>query len=275
MRSLAAALVFLIGCTAASTSKRTASGALDAVESDAGVTDKEVSVSEACLTGVLCAIDSDCDKAQRCNSQLTPPACQILYCSDVDQSCDATTEHVLCRDGLYCIDAVRDFCSECVQQCESKECGGDGCGGICGTCATGICLDGQCCSPQCEGKECGGDGCGGSCGDCTTPASCNAGGLCVCEPQCVDKQCGDDGCGGSCGDCTTSASCNADGLCVCEPDCVDNPCGDDGCGGRCGCFCQSGDSFCNGDMLFTCAADGSKYDTTVCEQGCVNGVCKG
>jgi 1,2-phenylacetyl-CoA epoxidase PaaB subunit len=35
------------------------------------------------------------------------------------------------------------------------------------------------CTPQCTGKSCGGDGCGGSCGTCTGGVSCEAG---VCTP---------------------------------------------------------------------------------------------
>jgi len=56
----------------------------------------------------------------------------------------------------------------CLPDCAGKECGPDGCGGICGLCADGTaCVDGQCpCEPVCDGFACGDDGCGGSCGQC-------------------------------------------------------------------------------------------------------------
>jgi MYXO-CTERM domain-containing protein len=61
--------------------------------------------------------------------------------------------------------------------CANRACGDDGCGGSCGTCATGkTCTAGQCvvpssCAPSCAGKTCGDDGCGGSCGACSGGAS--------------------------------------------------------------------------------------------------------
>lgn len=56
----------------------------------------------------------------------------------------------------------------CVPSCSGKECGPDGCGGVCGSCPKGYeCLDYKCkCIPSCAGKECGDNGCGGSCGTC-------------------------------------------------------------------------------------------------------------
>ena len=57
------------------------------------------------------------------------------------------------------------------------------------------------CTPDCSGKQCGGDGCGGFCGtlDGTCPDSqqCMKN-ICVCQPDCFGKVCGDDGCGGLC-----------------------------------------------------------------------------
>jgi hypothetical protein len=107
-----------------------------------------------------------------------------------------------------------------------KACGGDGCGGSCGTCDAGdLCnTQGTCytpnqCTPSCASKECGDDGCGGSCGTCTTGDICNAQGTCYtpnqCTPSCAGKECGDDGCGGSCGTCSGDDSCNQiSGLCT-------------------------------------------------------------
>ncbi|MDI3543998.1 MAG: hypothetical protein PWQ28_279 [Candidatus Woesearchaeota archaeon] len=74
----------------------------------------------------------------------------------------------------------------CTPNCEGKECGGDGCGGSCGSCASGeICSWGQCvvsCTPStCSGLgiECGtaSDGCGGTlnCGTCDLFEICEKG----------------------------------------------------------------------------------------------------
>jgi len=74
------------------------------------------------------------------------------------------------------------------------------------------------CVPACEGKECGDDGCGGLCGQCTWdgPFYC-AGSSCAWADwgYCNGRNCGDDGMGGSCGACPEGWECRADG--VCEP----------------------------------------------------------
>ena len=103
----------------------------------------------------------------------------------------------------------------CTPTCDGQECGGDGCGGSCGTCAVDeTCTDGACvgpaCEPDCEGRECGDDGCGGVCGTCPAGDDC-ADGACEggggCTPSCAGKQCGADGCGGVCGTCPAGLTC--------------------------------------------------------------------
>lgn len=79
------------------------------------------------------------------------------------------------------------------------------------------------CEPQCEDKDCGDDGCGGLCGECTGPQDECQDGLCTCLPHCEGKECGGDGCGADCGECADGNSCNEDGLC--QPQ--DPACGDD------------------------------------------------
>jgi len=95
--------------------------------------------------------------------------------------------------------------------------------------------------PNCDGKACGGDGCGGSCGTCAADEFCNAANQCIpgCAAQCNGKQCGPDGCGGSCGTCPANHLCLIDGTCFCDPDCDGKDCGPDGCGGVCG-TCSGG-----------------------------------
>ena len=112
----------------------------------------------------------------------------------------------------------------CTADCDGKECGGDGCGGLCGICLFGeVCNAAQQCGPPCDpvcaGKLCGSDGCGGSCGDCPEGFECGPDFKCydvVCEGSCDGKVCGDDGCGASCGECVDGDLCE-EGQCVAGP----------------------------------------------------------
>jgi len=119
----------------------------------------------------------------------------------------------------------------CSLSCQDRECGDNGCGGVCGSCATGEtcnsatgrCEGGSSCVPACAGVQCGSDGCGGVCGSCATGETCNsATGRCEggpsCVPACAGVQCGSDGCGGSCPslcgagqECLSTGQCSAPG----------------------------------------------------------------
>ncbi|MCB9785324.1 MAG: hypothetical protein H6744_01405 [Deltaproteobacteria bacterium] len=78
---------------------------------------------------------------------------------------------------------------------------------------------GEPCLPACDGltpespKQCGDDGCGHTCGTCAEDESCTEGLCVVCVPQCDGQECGDDGCGGSCGQCSDGQVCDG-GLCL-------------------------------------------------------------
>ena len=77
-------------------------------------------------------------------------------------------------------------------------------------CAGGhVCFDGECCNKDanCQGKECGDDGCGGVCGTCAGPQDACVEGSCKCQPACEGKECGDDGCNGTCGSCFPGQVC--------------------------------------------------------------------
>jgi hypothetical protein len=141
----------------------------------------------------------------------------------------------------------------CTPQCQGKQCGDDGCGGMCGKCPEGqTCNNGQCsCVPNCAGKQCGTNGCGGVCGTCQAGWTCTEWGQCHCTPNCVGKVCGDDGCGALCGNCPAGQSC-VNGACKanCTPSCAGKQCGDNGCGGNCG-NCPAGQSCVN----FQCKAN--------------------
>lgn len=64
------------------------------------------------------------------------------------------------------------------------------------------------CLPDCAERECGSDGCDGLCGLCPDTKPVCSFGLCqACAKDCVDKECGSDGCGGSCGACPETFLC--------------------------------------------------------------------
>ncbi len=178
----------------------------------------------------------------------------------------------------------------CEPDCFLSECGDDGCGGSCGTCAAeqecvyGFCMGG--CTPDCTFSECGDDGCGGSCGTCAAGESCVYG-YCEpggCERDCIGRECGDDGCGGSCGSCPVGETC-VSGTCqgACTPQCAGRECGSDGCGGSCG-SCGLGESCSSGVcssscvpscMGRQCGPDGCDGSCGTCPIGqfCQNGQC--
>jgi hypothetical protein len=77
--------------------------------------------------------------------------------------------------------------------------------GIC--CPTGTTVvNGACCTPNCTNRNCGSDGCGGSCGSCAMSECDMTIGMCV---SCIPD--GDAGCAGPF-DCCSQA-CGADGVC--------------------------------------------------------------
>jgi N-acetylneuraminic acid mutarotase len=229
---------------------------------------------------------------------------EVLVCSEdmrrcgegVVEVCRANTwlELAACPAGTRC-DAGNCVPEDCAAACEGRECGADGCGGVCGECAGGeICgADGQCAAgpsvcgdDECAADEACGDcaaDCGDCCGDglCDAPggencASCQAdcgcavGDVCdavtrqcgACAPQCTGRICGDDGCGGVCGVCEAGTPC-VDGRCeaACEPACAGRTCGADGCGGTCGAC--AGEQVCDGSGR--CANPPDSCGDGVCE----------
>ncbi|MGB0589336.1 MAG: hypothetical protein ACPGU1_06620 [Myxococcota bacterium] len=110
------------------------------------------------------------------------------------------------------------------------------------------------CIQQCDGKVCGPDGCGQSCGECPGFDTCNNDGQCeACEPDCDDKACGDDGCGSVCGVCGVGEGCTDQGQCSSSASCTDS-CGGAGEGCFCDEFCfDSGD--CCDDICSVCLDD--------------------
>jgi hypothetical protein len=63
--------------------------------------------------------------------------------------------------------------------------------------------EGEQCSPDCGLRSCGSDGCGGSCGTCASGSLCGADGQCGCSTDCDAGECADDaGCGDECDACS-------------------------------------------------------------------------
>jgi hypothetical protein len=172
--------------------------------------------SDTCepLQGNECVCVSDCE-GRDCGPDGCGGTCG--QCEGINVVCDAglcqcagpacgeacCASYQVCTDALECCDPA----------CEGKECGEDGCGGLCGlceggdwvSCVLGTCVcqgtvcaqaccpntqicdgDGNCCSEQCDGKECGANGCGGVCGLCDPGQMCMGG---LCPPpgkDCID-----------------------------------------------------------------------------------------
>jgi hypothetical protein len=169
------------------------------------------------------------------------------------------------NDGTLDADDCEPLDATVFPSCDGKICGGDGCGGSCGSCGgQDACVGGACvCQGVCNGN-CGGDGCGGSCGVCADNETCDGTScLPICVPNCdgscgscggtqecindvcveVDvadcegKSCGPDGIDEICGSFNGGQVCNGAGVCetpLCVPDCAGKQCGDDGCGQSCG-----------------------------------------
>ncbi|GEM_PF-2442389 len=228
-----------------------------------------------CDDGVSCTTDT-CRQGL-CYADLDPNYCVIsgscvpsgtLNPSNPCQKCtpknsskgwSAEANGVVCGTGAICFDKE---CCPYAQNCEGKNCGEDGCGGLCGQCgefeecsAKGVCEE-KVCEGGCDGKDCGFDECGKSCGTCPGGNECQDG-ACICVPKCAGKECGDDSCNGTCGTCTgVNRTCQS-GKCVCSgescgdnccgpgqvcvggdycclPKCDGKECGDNACGGECG-----------------------------------------
>ena len=186
------------------------------------------------------------------------PGCEGCSC----EGCVCDKYPTCCTDSwdLFCATACEQECDKDCSPCPAEPtCGAVECGAFCGIdcggCGAGqVCLYGQCCTQQCSGKECGQDGCGGTCGSCAPFDPCVQGTCEACVPACDGKECGDDGCGGICGACGAGDTCIGGQCLGCIPKCDDKQCGDDGCGGECG-PCLAG-QVCNGGACTGCGVLG-------------------
>ncbi len=198
----------------------------------------EYAVMVAALSPCFCE-SVKCDEDCACDQDLY--SCEVAYVETDEEpdwltGGDGDTDDEV--DGQTMTACVPKMCFASSLSCGSYP---DGCGGIldCGSCPFGTCVNGKCpCQPNCYKKQCGSDGCSGVCGQCQSGTQCE-GSVCLCQPNCSNKQCGPNGCGGVCGQCSSGNQCDASGKCVCQPNCSGKQCGSNGCGGFCG-QCSSG-----------------------------------
>jgi len=171
----------------------------------------------ACQSGPGCVV---VDGAMGCGGC----PCEACTC-EADSYCCETEWDSLCVD--MCI----QDCGGCVNPCGDGTCDAEG-GENCETCAADcacqagqVCQAGVCgCVPNCTDKDCGDDGCGNVCGTCAEGTTCGLDGKCACAPACEGKACGDDGCGAQCGTCEEGFECGAEFTCqaVVSPEAEDD-----------------------------------------------------
>ena len=250
------------------------------------MSDKTLCDCGACPDGQVCISEDEIDGGYCCTPDCDGRECWDNGCGGSCGTCPETSPVCVCDED----DCSETACPNCPPECEApngecdsalcelpctsycdgKECGGDGCGGICGECPEGYeCKAGTCeeeggCVPDCVVKddwdeylsECGTpDGCGGTCGPCEPDEVCALAdfaeiGICfnsdencpgICEFE--EAECGSVWAGFvwpdcECGECAGEQETCVNNKCVCQPDCQDKECGPDGCGGSCGdCAC--------------------------------------
>jgi hypothetical protein len=110
-----------------------------------GATDEEL----PCAPGDAVACTTSCGSAGTVTCTATceiPTDCPIPAetCNGADDDCDGRTDENLAG------------CPTCVRGCDGRDCGDDGCGGACGTCAApAVCgTDGRCAAPTCAVQGC-------------------------------------------------------------------------------------------------------------------------
>ena len=189
------------------------------------------------------------------------------------QNCGACNH--ACASGQVCFKGAcctPKTCANYPGQCGSLS---DTCGGtISCTCPSPqVCTSGTCCTPNCAGPNCGPDGCGGTCGSCALNIVCCNGSCCAadnevcCNDTCVARGdlCSNTGgtvccdptttcCNGSC--VTTSTLCGSGGATCCSS----------------GTVCQNGNCVACGDIGQPCCTGGTCPSIGT---DCCNGICCG
>lgn len=131
-----------------------------------------------------CKLDSECPSGWLCNTQdkcvpaQCTPSCTGKTCGD-SNGCGGTCG-TTCAAGKVCKTA--DF--SCVACLTAAQCDDANAATTDACTASNTCS--HVCTPACTGKQCGADGCGGTCGTCAAGQSCNASQQCVANPpQCL------------------------------------------------------------------------------------------
>ncbi|MBI4975290.1 peptidoglycan DD-metalloendopeptidase family protein [Candidatus Peregrinibacteria bacterium] len=132
-----------------------------------------------------------------CSSMPKDGAIEVAYTmTEIIDGKKVTSQKAVATGVILLPQQSYDSCKlDCTPKCSGKQCGLDGCGGLCGQCTSSDkCIDGKCvsgCVPNCNAKQCGTDGCGGSCGICEIYSFCQESiGKCMkgtCQAYCPGK----------------------------------------------------------------------------------------
>jgi len=209
-----------------------------------------------------------------CKDECTVSACKDNYIlnSCVDWNNDGCKEYkeVVCEKGCE-----NGACKTCIPNCANKECGDDGCGGVCGSCGNyTICNNNNKCECIIGFANCNGswvDGCEANlstdphhCSDCATDCGDNS----LCNNKTCACQIGYANCDGlwlngceinlndpnTCGtNCSNIVNCGQNSVCI---------------SGVCG--CKSGYANCNNDWSDGCEVDLNSINS--CGTSCSNKV---
>lgn len=113
-------------------------GSPDSCQGKCGKYDKNAKCQ--CDSGCLKEGDCCADYEKLCSGTSTGETCKDRCDDAYDQAkpcqCDAE-----CKDNNDCCPDYSELCEACKPKCDGKECGSNGCGGKCGTCAEGKACD--------------------------------------------------------------------------------------------------------------------------------------
>ncbi len=233
--------------------------------------------SSACLTGTACASsEKDCAADERCNTSLSPPQCETIYCGANGTVCadDIGDARNLCKSrycspaGL-CADAPVDMGGTTSDLASDMA----RCGASNASCSNNT----DCCSGHCNGTRgrCAAVGCHTGGGSCSTAADC-------CSQQCdLDGTCAYE----------LGASCTEQVTCVSGTQCHSGTCAEGAicayagksCVNTSGC-CTPTQYYCGGrnDTCLPCVNPGGlpggsqcNIGSQCCSGSCSTGLCSG
>ena len=225
-----------------------------------------------CFAGECCPATGNCSKKDcgydGCGGECPPGCEQFETCNQVSGSCicsDLTKQcgEQCCGPNEECNDTQQCVCFDDKPKCSGTCCAQNQ---VCNPATQ------KCCAPDCLGKECGSDGCGGVCQSTCTPGQYCDEATFKCKPFCGDGNCEANksesctNCPADCGLCCGNGLCdNGETKCTCIDDCGD-PCEGFECGlNECNVSCGS----CIG---FSTGKECTKYECNETEKKCNNAV---